>query len=164
MEKFISKLLPVFATVAGLCIAVWGFSSLLKAKESVNWPTTQGIVISSTVYDSKSHEESSDKSAYHAKVFYEFNVNDTQYSSSRISFGDYGSGDPSHANDIVGRYPAGMNVMVYYRANKPNECLLEPGIKTQSFFMLGFGLVFFIAGIFLIIFLPERIEKQSDGK
>ncbi len=164
MNKLRRNLLPLIAIFVGVCIVFWGFLSLMKAKESLNWPTTAGIVVSSSVYDSTAHEVGVNKSVFHAEVIYEFNVNDTQYSSKRISFGDYGAGDPSHAGDIVSRYPKGMNVMVYYQPDKPIECLLEPGIKAQSFYMSGFGLVFFIVGILLIIFLPKPNEKQDDGR
>lgn len=166
-NKLSSQLLPILLAVAGACIVVWGSLSIVKAKESVNWPTAEGIVVNSSVEDSKHSNETTKKSVYHANVVYEFIVNGTEYSSNRVAFGDYGSGKISHADEIVSRYPVGMDVLVYYRSDKPKVCLLEPGLKLQSFYVLGFGLVFLITGVLFFFFLPgieakQRIAKQLE--
>ncbi|MGL1930582.1 MAG: DUF3592 domain-containing protein [Desulfotalea sp.] len=158
----IRKFLPPVILFLGICIVLVGIQSLIKAKESVNWPTAEGVVVSSDIYDSKDENDSASKSVYHAKVIYEFSVNGTLYSSDVVAFGDYGSADESHASDIVGRYSTGENVTVYYQHNDPDECLLEPGLAVQSFFIFGFGLVFFIAGIYLVFFFPKANTNKND--
>ncbi|MGL1957151.1 MAG: DUF3592 domain-containing protein [Colwellia sp.] len=154
----IKKYLPPIILFLGIGIALVGIQSLIKAKESVNWPTAEGVVVSSSVYDSKDRNDNSSKSVYHAVVIYEFTVHNLQYSSNVVAFGDYGSADSSYANDIVERYPTGENVTVYYQDNDPEECLLEPGLTAQSFFILGFGLVFLIVGFYFTFFFSKQEE------
>lgn len=157
-----SRLLPIFVTVVGLFTILWGTLSLMEAKESVDWSTTPGTVLSSSVYDSTSHDVDVKESAYHADVIYEYYVDDKLYSGDRIAFGDYGPVDSSHAEDIVSRYLVGMDVTVFYMPDSPDESVLEPGMTAQSSYVLGFGLLFFIMGVLLFIYMSALDEKQMQ--
>jgi type IV secretory pathway TrbD component len=53
---------------------------------------------------------------------------------------------------------------VYYMPANPEECLLEPGIKAQSWFLPGFGLVFFVVGSLMAVFIPRAVKKQAPTK
>lgn len=160
--KKIKKFLPPIILFLGVCIVLVGIQTLIKAQESVSWPTVEGVVVSSSVYDSKDRNDSSSKSVYHAAVNYEFIVNETLYRSNVVAFGDYGSADASHANDIVWRYQTGENVTVYYQHNDPEECLLEPGLTAQSFFILIFGLVFFVAGTYFTFLFSKKNANKNE--
>lgn len=144
--------------VVGASAAVFGICELIRAKVSVDWPTTQGKVVASSVEYHVSDEEGV---TYHAEVMYDFSVNNTTFSGNRIAYGDYGSSNPSHARRIVDRYPKGKSVTVHYMPGNPEECLLEPGIKRQSFFLPGFGLIFFTVGSLMAILLPKAMKKQG---
>ena len=122
----------------GICVYHSGFRDLEQAKASVAWPTSPGKVLSSSVVEGLRDD---DGVTYYAKVVYEFNVNNTTYSGDRIAYGDGGTSDPSHAQEIVIRYPQDKNVTVYYMPNNPKECLLEVGVKGQAFIKPGIGLV-----------------------
>ena len=108
----------------------------------MTWPTSPGRVVSSSVV----HRGTDGDLTYYAEVVYEFNVNNTTFSGKRISYGDHGTGNPSHAQEIVNRYPQDKNVTVSYMPNNPKECLLEVGVKGHAF-MPAFGLLFFTVGI-----------------
>jgi hypothetical protein len=128
-----------------------GIRDLEQAKASVDWPTSPGKVLSSSV---KQKSDDYGDLHYRAKVVYEFKVNNTTYSSKRIAYGDYGSiygasSDPSHAQKIVNRYPQDKNVTVSYMPNNPKECTLEVGVKENACTLPAIGI--FVAFIGLII-------------
>jgi hypothetical protein len=140
-------LLLVFA-LPGIGVFSSGIRDLNQAKASVDWPTSPGKVLSSTV---KQERDNDGDTYYHAEVVYEFKVNNTTYSSKRIAYGDYGSSNPSHAQKIVNRYPQDKNVTVHYMPSNPKECLLEVGVKGQAYCIPTFGLLFFTVGLIFII-------------
>ena len=99
--------------------------------------------------------------SYHAKVFYAYQVKGTAYSGDRVAYGDYGASNPSHAQDIVNRYPVGKRVPVYYMPDEPKECVLEPGLKAQAWIVPGMGMVFFSVGAAMAIFMPRAVAKTQ---
>lgn len=158
MRFFFSRIFPLIFVAVGASVAFFGIRGLIRAKASVAWPTTQGKVVSSSV---EYHKGDEGGGTYHAEVMYDFNINDTTFSGNRIAYGDYGSSNPSHAREVVNRYPTGQGVTVHYMPGNPEECLLEPGVKGQSFFLPGFGLIFFTVGTVMAAFLPRAMRKQE---
>jgi hypothetical protein len=155
--KFLfSRLFPWPFIIVGALVSWFGVRSLLRAEDSVKWPTVQGVVQSSSM---EYHSGGKGGGTYHAHVLYNYNLNGTAFSGDRIAYGDYGSSNPSHAQEIVNRYPAGAKVTVYYMRTNPEECLLEPGIKAQAWFLPGFGIVFLVAGVAMAVFLPKVFAK-----
>ena len=67
------------------------------------------------------------------------------------------SNDPSHAQGIVERYPKGIAVAVRYRPSDPETAVLEPGLQGQAWFVPGFGLVFLLLGVGLVVALPRLL-------
>lgn len=141
-------IIPILFAVIGAFIAYLGIRDLIRAKATVAWPTSPGKVLSSSVVEKR---DSEGDLFYHAEVVYEFNVNNTTFSGKRISYGDYGTSNPSHAQEIVNRYPQDTNVTVSYMPNNPKECLLEVGVKGRAFFTPAFGLLFFTFGILFAV-------------
>jgi hypothetical protein len=156
IKFFFSRIFPWLFVVVGSVTLFFGVRNVFRAAESINWPIIQGTVQNSSV-----EYQSSDKGGgtYHARIFYNYVLNGITYSGNRIAFGDYGSSDPSHAQEIVNRYSAGMKVMVHYMLANPTVCVLEPGIKVQIWFVPGLGLLFFLAGIAMALFLPRAFNK-----
>ena len=72
----------------GICVYHSGFRDLEQAKASVDWPTSPGKVLSSSVVEGLRDD---DGVTYYANVVYEFNVNNTTYSGKRIAYGYFGS-------------------------------------------------------------------------
>lgn len=158
MRFFFSRIFPMIFVVVGASVAFFGIRGLIRAKASVAWPTTQGKVVSSSV---EYHKSDKGGGTYHAAVMYDFSVSETGFSGNRVAYGDYGSSNPSHARQVVNRYPKGQTVTVHYMPGNPEECLLDPGVKGQSFFLPGFGLIFFAAGSAMAVFLPRAMRKQQ---
>lgn len=158
---FFSRIFPLIFVIAGASVACFGIHALINAKASTGWPTANGVVVASSVEQHRSNKSgsSSSKLTYHAEILYEFSVNETTYNGNRVAFGDYGSSNPAHARRIVNAYPQGKRVAVYFMPDDPETCLLEPGIKMQSWFLAGFGLIFLIVGLFMAVVLPKAMNK-----
>jgi len=161
IKFFFSLVFPLIFVVVGATVAFFGIRGLVRAKASTDWPSTGGKVVESSVERHSSSRSRGGGTTYHAEIGYEFSVDGTTYNGDRVAYGDYGSSSPSHARRIVNRYPKGKSVTVYYMPRNPEECLLEPGLKGQSWFLPGLGLVFFAFGTLAAIFLPQVIREQE---
>lgn len=161
MEYFFSRIFPLIFIVAGGSILFFGIFNIIKANNSEHWPRAEGMILSSSVEGKRS--TSSSTSTYHAYIRYKFNVKNVVFNGTKISYGDYGSSDSSHATKIVSKYPKNKNITVYYNDNNPEECVLEPGLKGQAFLLPGIGLILVIIGSLMAIFIPKamKITKHS---
>ena len=163
MKFFFSRIFPLIFIVAGATTAYFGVRGLIRARASVDWPTAEGKVVESSLETHRSEDSDSDSTSttYHAEILYEFSVEGTTFNGNRVAYGDYGSSNPSHARRVVNRYPEGEDVTVYYQPGNPEEALLEPGLKAQSWFLPAFGLVFLTVGCLMAVFLPKAIRSQD---
>ncbi len=164
MAFFFSRIFPIVFITIGAGIALVGIRGLLRAKASMDWPSAPGRVLEASVVSHRSRRNAGSRTIYHAEILYAFTVDGTPFSGNRVAYGDYGSSNPSHARQVVTRYPKGTIVTVYYMPGNPNECLLEPGIRGQSFLLPGFGFIFFAVGSLIAIFLPKAINKQRTSE
>lgn len=157
MKFFYLRIFPLIFVLTGGITIFLGIRELIKADASVNWPSSPGKITESSI---KRHQNK-ESITYHASILYDFTLDGTTYTGNRIAYGDYGSSNPSHARNIIDRYPKARNVIVYYMPGNPKECLLEPGLKGQSWFLPGSGLVFLTAGVLLTIFLPKTLKNNK---
>jgi len=162
MKFCFSRIFPLPFLLIGAGVGFFGFRGLIRARVSVDWPSTQGTVVASSVERHRSTgSEGRSSTTYHAEILYEFSVDGTAFNGDRVAYGDYGSSSSSHARRIVTRYPEGKSVTVYYMPENPEECLLELGLKAQSWFLFGFGTLCFVVGTFMTIYLPRAMKKQD---
>ena len=145
------------AALYGIRAFYLGIRGLNRAKASVAWPTRPGKVLSSSVVQKR---DSEGDLTHHAEVVYVFNVNNTAYRGNRIAYGDYGTTNPSHAQEIVNRYPQDKGVTVSYMPNNPKECLLEVGVKGQANIMPAIGSIFAIIGLIVAIIGTVQLLKK----
>ena len=95
-----------------------------------------------------------------AAVSYAFNVGDARYHGSRVSFAaDRGNGGIA---EMLKRYPAGMEVTVYYDPSNPADCVLDRDPPGGRFFakMIGGSLA---AGAILVTLLLAASGTLSAG-
>ncbi len=124
--------------VVGVAVSWWGWGILQNARVSENWPSTGGQITYSDVR--VDHDE--DGTTYHADIDFAYVVDDHRYTADTVSFGQYGSSNRSHAEEILARYPVGQAVTVYYDPAEPETAVLEPGVTWSSYMVLGIGLLF----------------------
>lgn len=156
---FFARIFPLIFVLIGGSVVFWGVNTFFKANQSEAWPFVDGIIVESEMEYHRSNEGSG---TYHARILYDYTVGGVLYSGDQVAYGDYGSSDSSHARSIVNRYPKGQSVLVYYDPNQPEESVLERGIQAQIFFLPAFGLVFLIAGLIMMIYLPKSLPPVTD--
>jgi hypothetical protein len=158
MRLFFSRVFPLPFIVVGALTLYFGGRGLHRAKESVAWPVAEGQIVNSSV---EYHRGKKGGGTYHAEIAYNFTVDGQTHSGNAVAFGDYGSSSASHARNIVNRYPKDKIVSVRYLPSDPDVCVLEPGIQGQAWFLPAFGMVFFLAGMLLAVFLPTAMKRQG---
>ena len=152
------RIFPLPFLIIGAAILFFGLRSIQRAKASSDWPSVSGIVVSSAVDSSRGDNGTT----YKAEILYDYEVNSTKYSSNRVGYGDYGSSNPSGARQVVNRYKEGLVVDVFYMPESPEESVLEVGIHKRTYFLPAFGLVFFLVGLGILLFLPKQLKKQAE--
>ncbi len=150
--------LSIFILI-GAVIIFFGVRVVIHAYASSGWPKVGGKVVSSSVESKRGNKGGV---TYHAEVLYEYSVADQTYSSDTIAFGEYGSSDPARARKIVNRYPPRSGVVVYYAPDDPSKSVLEVGVSAKTFFLTGFGLIFFCVGLGMFIFMPAQMRKSIE--
>ncbi|MGA9751572.1 MAG: DUF3592 domain-containing protein [Acidobacteriota bacterium] len=163
MRFFFSRVFPLIFIAAGAGVAYAGWLGLAKARASTGWPTAPGTVVASSVERRESRGNKGTNVTYHAGVHYEFQVDGATFSGDRVAYGDYGSSSASHARGIVNRYPKGRGVTVHYKPGSPEESLLEPGLKGQTFVLPGIGLIFLLAGLFMAVVIPRSMRREATA-
>jgi hypothetical protein len=145
------KLFFAVFLIVGFLLLYWGYQSYQRSQESKAWPTVPGRVISAEVESylssSRSGSHHRHQRMYRANVVYEYTALGKAYTSQRVSFGDYSSSSPAHAEKIVGQYPPQRSVMVYYDPAAPASAVLEPGAVGGIVIVFAVGTIFFLVGI-----------------
>jgi hypothetical protein len=140
--------------IAGIVVMILGINSLLKAKASKDWPSTNAIIQSSEI---ESHHDNDSGITYSAEVTYEYLVEGAKITGNKIKFGEVSSSDSSEASRYVNKYSAGKKIKAYYNTEDPYDSVLEPGVHGSTWFMPIFGLVFALFGsVFVLIGLFSK--------
>ena len=124
--------------VLGCGLSFWGWTILNNAKASASWPTAQGQILKSEV----SHRSHEDGDTYSPEITYSYLANNRTYKSYAIKFGENAYDNKRQADEIAAGYPVGKQVKVYYDPKNPDNSVLEPGVSSGSYIVLGIGLLF----------------------
>ena len=156
MEKPVStsgKIIIILASLVGLFLALFATNNAINAYKAKAWPTTEGMVTYSEVeWNSK----------YVPKVVFSYNVGSDEFSSEKIrltNFAHYKKKED--AAKVTNKYPVNGKVKVYYNPNKPNEAILDPGIKGEHIFMFLLGFIIFIAPLAGLIYSIRKAKADS---
>jgi len=141
----------IFGGLGILLMFSW-IQSMQMARASKSWPSVSGKITSSKVMKVL---ESTDKKGkkhytYPAQIKYNYTVEGQNHVGSRISFGDYSSNTPGHAEGIVKNYPAEKNVRVYYDPDFPVQAVLERRVGFGNFITVIVGILFVLGGLTLL--------------
>jgi len=117
-------LLPVIA-------AIDGWNRYKSGKESLKWPATQGVILSSTVKTDLGKSDDVDP-RYTAAIAYRYTVEGYEYTGERVSFSGQTFLDKSKASSLARRYGKGLHVKVYFDPKIPHISVLEPGNASGS--------------------------------
>lgn len=169
-DRNMKKFQTILGTGAGLVFMIVGsslipigYQELKNAQESLKWSTTDGVIVLSEIQESKDE----DSTTYYANIQYKYSVGEKFYSSEQVSFGQYGSSNPEHAQSIVQRYKQGQKVSVHFNPTHPNEAVLEPGVSWGAYMPLGISTIFFTTGAIFAtycgIVVPQRKRRRTEA-
>lgn len=150
----------------GLGIAIFGFVTMIQAKESPSWPTTEGVITTSKM---KSWLDDDGDRMYGADIVYDYRVGGSQLTGRNVKFGKVSTNRSSDAEKVLQKYPEGAQVEVFYNPDEFEVSVLEPGVHASTWFMPVFGLVFASFGfVFLLVgifaFKPKPKVKEMPYK
>jgi hypothetical protein len=128
-------------------LSFWGWTILQDARASATWPAADGLIVGSEV-DHSTDAEGGD--SYSPEVDYTYQVSGQAYQNSRIKFGENSYNSRRQAEEIVARYPSGQGVTVYYAPEEPENSVLEPGVSSGSYIVLGIGVCFASIALLLV--------------
>lgn len=128
------------------CVALPFF---LRAKESVHWPTVEGVVTVSRIDVGYTKQVK----GYYGVIQYRYRVGSTDYTGTRLSFNGVHLSVKGPWRRVLDTYPVGKTVKAYYDPKQPSFAVLEPGLthrldliyKMDILFIVGFALPFLIA-------------------
>jgi hypothetical protein len=151
--------------VAVACLAVgmvltfmYGLPMYRRAEASLNWPTTSGTVETSEVTSSFTKG----KTKYSPSVSYSYDVNGMRQTSNSIwaSGGDSSTVKSVH-QAVVDKYPVGSTVKVFYDPEDPAYAILEPGITSTNYIVLGGGGATMLAGVIMAVATVVRLMRPA---
>ena len=154
MDKKTAYLLfGIFFVVVGVVLSIIGTKSLNNAKENLEWPKTQGKIITSEmdIKRTKTGNSNSWRNEYSARILYNYEVNGSPYTSNKTKFINTISKKHQDIKPILSRYKVGTDVSVYYKPSDPETAVLKPGVTKETYIPLGIGIIIFIVGAGFII-------------
>jgi hypothetical protein len=131
--------------IAGVIVTFFvGLPMYRKAQASQSWPTADGKIEMSRVNSSLEKG----KWKYSSSVGYTYELKGQTHTSNYVwASGGYSSSSKSPHQAVVDKYPVGKTVKVYYDPKKPEFAILEPGVTTTNYIVIGAGIVFLLAGV-----------------
>lgn len=144
---FITLVVAMFPALILVAVAV----KLWEIREASRWPETSGKVLASRVRSRKNEPSDPGYNFGDTEVTnepfveYEYTVGGRKYRCSRITIGEKIAG--TELEEVLGRYPVGKAVTVFYDPARPERALLERtlpmGMMAQG---LGCLMAFFVGG------------------
>lgn len=128
-----------------------GVKTFWQSLASYRWPTVAGVV---TYSGTKKLSGGKGGPSIYADISYKYVVNEMEFESDKISFGQWGSGGGGHAQKLTNKYPVAKTVKVHYNPADPAIAVIEPG-GVGAFFYAAFLMFFALLG--LLIGLKELI-------
>jgi hypothetical protein len=147
-------------------------AKLWEAHRASKWTQTTGHITKSRV-EARHHQFQGEASTVKnvPAVEYEFAVIGRTYRGARIAIGD-DKGGPN-LEETLARYPVGKNVIVYYDAEDPNNCVLErdipKGLASGCLTLLAIAAAF-VVGIYYATtnatrllqgYIPEKADAPA---
>lgn len=176
----IAALLVAVLVVAGTGLIFWAGPSLKVARESANWPTAQGRILSSEkTYVTSSTTSTSNSStvaggttrkswtSYRPSISYSYTVDGSEYESTRL---ELGSIDMGRTDEYLEDFPEGKEVTVHYNPEDPEQAVLIAGadatfyvLITLGFLAIGLAILIVFVTIFICRAIGRRARARSEG-
>lgn len=154
----------LFVALIAAMAALDRWSRYKSGKASQNWPSTEGVILSSEVKTDLGKSDDVDPK-YKAAITYRYAVEDYEYTGERVSFSGQTFLEKRKAYSLVKRYNKGKRVKVYYDPKTPHVSVLEPGTASGPPFIsivLVLIILFFMFKIFRGYLRKKKSVQQND--
>lgn len=162
--------LPSAALLVAVGAIVIYFVQRRNFKASASWPAIPGKIVSSKIIEDTERERDDDgrervSTTYRPDIRFAYRVGDNDYATDTWKLGGIvGSGSPKYAQGVVGRFPAGQSVTVYYNPASPDVAVLDPANRDGAAMPLIFAAAFGFAGIlFMWLFTHGHWVNAATG-
>ena len=161
-NTLVALLVAVAMLLAGVALIVLGRHAAQKARASRAWPTTQGVVVATSV-DITIDNDGND--TYTPIVRYRYVVNGKTYESKRMTFG----GHTAFSNDFDAEaflkdYPVNAPVTVHYNPADPAEAVLDTSASNGRALMFIGGFFVFIGLALMVGYVSMwRLGRRFEG-
>ncbi len=154
------------AIVTAVCLAIglgisffFGLPMYRKAQASQTWPTTTGTIETSQVTETFQKG----RRRYSPSVSYSYEIGGQRLTSKYIwaSGGDSSTNREPH-QAVVDKYQVGSPVKVFYDPQNPGFAILEPGITTTNYIVLGGGGAILLAGAIMAVATGVQFARARD--
>ena len=147
---------PLMLFILGLIVLIMGllmtlvYGSMYQADlKSRTWPSVPGRILSDRVEKRRSHSRNGDSTFYMPKIQYSYQVAGADHTGEKIANAIFYSQTRKGLDRLKKRYPAGIEVKVFYDPQNPTQSVLQP--KTWSNLpSLLFGMAFDAFGLVLL--------------
>mgnify|MGYP000907470234 CR=1 FL=1 len=117
-------------TAAFILLGSWmlyrAYAPRLKAKQAMNWPTTEAEIVETDVEEDRARSATGKANiAFVPIVRYQFQVNGKKYDGDHITFARAGY-DFLDASNIRDQFAVAQKVPVFYNPANPAESVLKP--------------------------------------
>ena len=145
-------LLGVLLVFAGVWLIATQSEMLVTTRQHVNWPTTEGTVVTSEVVGTR---------AFHPHIVYQYTVAGVTYrDSTALDLPSVGGRHTAYdaASWIVEQYPVGRKVTIHYNPDNPTESGIRVFPSWDVYGKLSVGAVVLIGGLILTLLgaVPRR--------
>jgi hypothetical protein len=150
------KLVGLLLLVGGIISLYSGLKKSRLIKDSKNWPTALGKVVTSNYYRRRTFNEIAPGAwmkeyYYEIWIKYDYSISGKTYTSERICVDKVKSVNSSdEAEDFIEEYPRGGSVTVYYDPTNPRLAILELSEEDNNFTYL-FSIAMLVIGVFILI-------------
>jgi hypothetical protein len=159
MVDKVARVLLFLAFVAiGLWLLVLGVSGLSVGLASRGWSEAKGQVADWAMAYHTHQRENWVEMSYEAQVTYAYAVGQSAYTSTTGSH----FGTEAEANEFLGRYPVGSEVMVRYDPANPERSVLETGVQTMDLLQILGGVLLIGGSAWWLIARVRRRNAHQD--
>ena len=165
MNIFWTRLLPGFFLCGGILFSIIGIWYLAQARQTLDWPSVEGKVLSSSVLARQSSRrqvgETSGGVSFYPRVRFEYSVAGVSYQGDQVSVGEVGRAFRTSAEAVSGKYRPGQGVTVFYDPLQPGRSVLEPGVQGTTYFWLGIGVGLIGVGLLIAVVAPIGLRAEQ---
>lgn len=123
---------------------------VLQGYRSIYWPTASGTIIVSHVHVTPA----SDEPSFCPTVEYRFSVMGKKYVGTRIRAFTWLHTSHESAAKVLSAYPVGKTVMVRYHPSRPDDAVLEPGLRYRDMVLSA---IYIAVCVYLAIELASQL-------